>query len=72
MTGLDYFVLPVTKSIHLISDFNPELGGVSGFSIKSDRVFEVVIPYLIDTSENKKVCESVQKWGVNVVWRKKR
>lgn len=49
LTGLDYFVLPATKSINLISDFNPELGGASGFSIKSDRVFEVVIPYLIDT-----------------------
>ena len=49
LTGLDYFVLPATKSIHLISDFNPELDGASGFSIKSDRVFEVVLPYLIDT-----------------------
>lgn len=49
LTGLDYFILPATKSINLISDFNPELGGASGFSIKSDRVFEVVIPYLIDT-----------------------
>ena len=33
----------------MISDFNPELDGASGFSIKSDRVFEVVLPYLIDT-----------------------
>lgn len=49
LTGLDYFVLPATKSIHLISDFNPEFDGASGFSIKSDRVFEVVLPYLIDT-----------------------
>lgn len=49
LTGLDYFVLPATKSIHLISDFNTELDGASGFSIKSDRIFEVVLPYLIDT-----------------------
>lgn len=49
LTGLDYFVLPATKSIHLISDVNPELGGASGFSIQSDRTFEVVLPYLIDT-----------------------
>lgn len=49
LTGLDYFVLPATKSIHLIPDFNPELDGASGFSIKSDRIFEVVFPYLIDT-----------------------
>ena len=49
LTGLDYFVLPATRSINLISDFNPELGGASGFSIKSNRIFEVVLPYLIDT-----------------------
>lgn len=49
LTGVDYFVLPATKSIHLISDFNPELGGASRFSIESDRKFEVVLPYLIDT-----------------------
>lgn len=49
LTGLDYFVLPATKSIHLIPDFNPELGGASEFSIQSDRTFEVVLPYLIDT-----------------------
>lgn len=53
LTGLDYFVLPATKSIHLISDFNLELDGASGFSIKSDRVFEVVLPYLIDITETK-------------------
>lgn len=49
LTGVDYFVLPATKSIHQIPDFNPELNGASGFSINSDRVFEVVLPYLIDT-----------------------
>lgn len=55
LTGLDYFVLPATQSIHLISDFNPELDGASGFSIKSDRVFEVVLPYLIDTESETRI-----------------
>lgn len=55
LTGLDYFVLPATKSINMISDFNPELGGASRFSIESDRVFEVVIPYLIDTESETRI-----------------
>lgn len=55
LTGLDYFVLPATKSINLIADFNPELNGASGFSIKSDRIFEVVLPYLIDTESETRI-----------------
>lgn len=47
LTGMDYFILPATKSINMISDFNPELGGASGFLFKSDRVLEVVISYYL-------------------------
>ncbi len=49
LTGPDYYVLPATGSIHRIAGFNPELNGASLFAIQSDRVFEVVLPYLIDT-----------------------
>lgn len=55
LIGSDFYVLPATNSINRIVGFNSELNGASSFSIQSDRVFEVVLPYLIDTESETAV-----------------
>lgn len=63
LVGLDYYVVPATRSINLISGFNSELGGSAAFSICSNRKFQVTIPYLIDTeSENGISFKHLQKF----------
>lgn len=49
LVGTDYFINPAMGSIQQIEGFNPELGGASSFALGSSRVFEVTLPYLIDT-----------------------
>lgn len=52
LIGPDSYISPSVEGIHAIPGFDPELGQLTGFYLKSDRTIEIKVPYLIKTKSD--------------------